>query len=156
MRKRISIEPLALRPEAIPVLREWFEAEWPEYYGRGGKGSALRDLQGYANRGSLPLGIVALESGTVCGVAALRADSIASHAHLSPWAAAGLVDPSMRGRGIGQLLLGALEQQACELGFHRIYCATGTAQSLLQRRGWRLLENASHEGERLGVYAKAL
>ncbi|MGH8607612.1 MAG: GNAT family N-acetyltransferase [Gammaproteobacteria bacterium] len=53
---------------------------------------------------------MALRHGRVCGIAALKAESIASHRHLSPWAAAGLVKPSERGRGIGAQLLAALER----------------------------------------------
>jgi GNAT superfamily N-acetyltransferase len=151
-----SIEPLAQHRQAIPVLREWFEMEWPSYYGVGGQGSALRDLQAYANQGSLPVGVVVLRAGRVCGVAALKAESIPSHTHLSPWAAAGLVQPAMRGQGIGRLLLGGVEEQARKLGFARIFCGTSTAQNLLQRCGWQLLESINHEGKDLGVYQKAL
>lgn len=152
----ISVEPLALHPQAIPVLRGWFEAEWPAYYGPGGPGSAQRDLEACANEASLPVGVVALLEGEVCGVAALKAESIPSHAHLSPWAAAGLVDPALRGRGIGRLLLAAVEQQARKLGFAQVYCGTSSAHGLLQRSGWELTETILHAGERLGIYGKAL
>jgi GNAT superfamily N-acetyltransferase len=152
----ISVAPLALHPEAVPVLRAWFAAEWPGYYGPGGPGSAQRDLEDYAHQDSLPVGVIALMDGEICGVAALKAESIASHAHLSPWAAAGLVHPSLRGRGIGRLLLGALEEQARKLGFRHIYCGTSTAHTLLQRCGWELIETISHEGESLGIHRKAL
>ncbi|MGH8564449.1 MAG: GNAT family N-acetyltransferase [Gammaproteobacteria bacterium] len=156
MSASLIIEPLARHPEALPVLSEWFEAEWPSYYGAGGRGSALRDLQAYSNQGSLPVGVVALREGSACGVAALKAESIASHAHLSPWAAAGLVHHSMRGQGIGRLLLDALEQKVRHLGFSRIYCGTSSAQSLLQRCGWQLIESIIHEDKDLGIYSKAL
>lgn len=152
----VSIEPLARHPWTIDTLRQWFEAEWPEYYGAGGPGSALRDLAAYAQEGGLPVGVVALRSGALCGVAALKADSIASHAHLSPWAAAGLVHPSMRGQGIGALLLAGLEEQARALGFRRLYCGTSTAHALLERCGWQLDETVIHEGASLGVFSKAL
>ncbi|HEV2610219.1 MAG TPA: GNAT family N-acetyltransferase [Noviherbaspirillum sp.] len=156
MPKRFSVEPLARHPQAIPVLCEWFEAEWPSYYGRGGPGCAHHDLHAYANQGSLPVGVVAFDTGKVCGVAALKAESIASHKHLLPWAAAGCVHPSLRGQGIGRLLLIALEEEARNLGFDRIYCGTSTAQSLLQRCDWQLIESVDHEGARLGIYRKAL
>ena len=152
----IAIEPLAWHPHAIEILRQWFEAQWPDYYGAGGRGSALQDLQACARLGSLPIGMVALQAGRVCGVAALKAQSIASHAHLCPWAAAGLVDPGMRGRGIGAALLRAVEEQARELGFERIHCATSTAHGLLRRQGWMPLEVVVHDGERVAVYVKAL
>jgi GNAT superfamily N-acetyltransferase len=156
MHEHISIEPLASHPAAIPILCQWFETQWPTYHGAGGKGSALQDLQAYAHLDSLPVGVVALQAERVCGVAALKAQSIESHSHLRPWAAAGLVHPGMRGRGIASLLLGALEAQARELGFDHVYCGTSSAHGLLQRRGWMLLDSVVHDGERLGVYVKAL
>lgn len=154
--ENVCIEPLARHRWAIEILRDWFETEWPGYYGAGGRGSALVDLREYANEGGLPVGVLALRSGIPCGVAALKAGSIASHAHLSPWAAAGFVHPSVRGRGIGALLLGALEEQARALGYRRVYCGTSTAGSLLHRCGWQLSESIMHEGQLLGVFSKPL
>ncbi len=156
MNHAVSIELLAAHPELIPVLRDWFEAEWPAYYGVNGRGDALRDLQEYAIEGSLPVGVVAMQEGRVCGVGALKATSIPSHAHLSPWAAAGLVHPALRRQGIGALLLAGIEEQARRLGFSRIYCGTSTSETLLQRCGWELLERIDHEGQALGIYSKAL
>ncbi|MGA6925597.1 MAG: GNAT family N-acetyltransferase [Desulfosarcina sp.] len=150
----IRIEPLAAHAEVLPLLQRWFEMEWPSYYGKDGPGNAQRDLQVLANRGSLPMGLVAFCGDRLCGVAALKAESIASHRHLSPWAAAGLVKPSERGRGIGTQLLAGLEREACRLGFQRLYCATNTAESLLHRRGWKLMELIVHEGVDLGIFCK--
>lgn len=152
----LKTEHPAAHPEALPELRQWFETEWASYYGATGPGDAGPDLESFAHRGSLPVGIVALQSGVLCGVAALKVDSIASHRHLSPWATAGLVKPSMRGQGIGSRLLAALEEEARSLGFAHIYCGTSTANSLLERFGWDLLERIEHEGDKLGIYRKAL
>ena len=115
-----------------------------------------QDLQAFANQGSLPVGVVALRDGTVCGVAALKTESIASHRHLSPWAAAGFVRRSERGRGIGALLLSRLEQEARKLGYPCVYCGTSTAESLLIRGGWQVIERITHEGQALGIYRKTL
>ena len=111
-RETVVVEPLALHPEALLELTWLFEAEWPSWYGTGGPGCAADDLLAFAAATGLPFGVVALQHGEVCGVAALKAESIPSHRHLSPWAAAGLVKPSLRGRGIGAALLAALEEQA--------------------------------------------
>ncbi|MCK9262483.1 MAG: GNAT family N-acetyltransferase [Deltaproteobacteria bacterium] len=152
----VRIELLADHKEAIPLLRQWFETEWPSFYGSLGPGDALYDLQSFDRKDSLPIGVVALCDERVCGFAALKAESIASHRHLCPWAVAGLVEPSMRGKGIGSKLLNALEEHARRLGFHQIFCATGTAESLLLRGGWQLLERTVHEGNELGIYRKNL
>jgi len=152
----VKIEPLARHLGALLPLRHWFETEWPEYYGAGRPGDARSDLQSFANHDRLPIGVAAFRDGELCGVAALKADSIASHRHLSPWAAAGLVKSTERGKGIGAQLIGALEKQARVLGFPYIYCGTSTANSLLRRCGWELMENITHEGHQLGIYRKAL
>jgi GNAT superfamily N-acetyltransferase len=152
----ITIEPLCKHPEALPALVQWFEAEWPNWYGSGGRGDAAKDLQSYAAPDGMPRAVVALSGGTVCGIAALKVESIPSHAHLTPWAAAALVEPSRRRGGIGAKLVDALEREAKALGYHHIYCGTSTARTLLRRCGWDLLEEISHDGEALGVYSKAL
>lgn len=156
MNNAVSIEMLAEHPELLPLLQRWFQTEWPSHYGADGPGNAEQDLRAFANRGSLPVGVVALRQGTACGVAALKSESIASHRQLLPWAAAGLVAPSERGKGIGSLLLAALEREARELGYPFIYCGTSTAESLLERRQWQLMERIVHEGQGLGIYRKAL
>ena len=156
MNQELRIEPLALNRQLLPLLQSWFEAEWPAWYGPGGQGDAGSDLAGFANRGSLPTAVVAFRAGQLCAVAALKAESIPSHRHLSPWAAAGYVQPSLRGQGIGAQLLAALEHEAARLGFGRIYCGTSSAQSLLQRCGWQLLEQSTHDGKELGIFCKAL
>ena len=152
----MQIEPLASHPEVLPQLQVWFELQWPDYYGTAERGSAEQDLRIYSNRKGLPYGVVAFRDGLVCGVAALKADSIASHAHLSPWAAAGLVRRELRRQGIGEQLVLALERHARTLGFSRIYSGTSTADALLQRIGWQLLERVDHEGQALRIYEKAL
>lgn len=152
----LTVERLAAHPESLPVLAEWFRSEWPSWYGPGGPGNAEQDLLAYSNEGSLPVGVVAFRNGALCGVAALKAHSIPSHAHLAPWAAAGFVMPSLRGQGIGAILLSALEIEAMALGYSRIYCGTGTAASLLQRSKWRFMETVQHEGQGIGIYEKAL
>ncbi len=80
---------LADHPEAIPILRQWFESEWAPYYGPGGPGNTLQDLQNSCNRVQLPVALVALYEGEVCGTAALKAESVSTHTHLTPWLAAG-------------------------------------------------------------------
>ncbi len=148
----VIVEPLYRHLQAIPDLCQWFKAEWPAWYGEGGLGNAAADLHAYAAQAGLPFGVVALRQGAVCGVAALKAASIASHRHLSPWAAAGLVKPEHRARGIGAALLAALEVQARGQGYPVLYCATSTSESLLQRRGYRLRERLTHDGQALAVY----
>jgi N-acetylglutamate synthase-like GNAT family acetyltransferase len=155
MQDNLTIAPLAIHPEFLTTLAAWFESEWPEWY-LSGRGNALQDLRDFSGLGRLPLGVVAILDGSVVGIAALKAESITSHKHLTPWAAAGLVTPSLRGRGIGLRLVQALEEEARRLGFTRIYCATGSAENLLKRSQWQDIERTNHDGKALTVFAKTL
>ncbi|WP_158290311.1 GNAT family N-acetyltransferase [Ramlibacter sp. WS9] len=152
----VTIELLATHQDLLPTVQAWFESEWPEYYGKGGRGSAAVDLLAYSHASTLPLGLIAFRSGQACGFAALKSEPFPSHPHLGPWAGAAVVVPDLRRQGIGSQLFASLEERARALGHNRLYCATGTSASLLVRSGWRLLEHVAHKGEEIGVYDKAL
>ena len=155
MNRGLVVEPLARHPELVPLLAEWFVTEWPGWYGVGGQGNVTRDLQNFAaSEVDLPVGFVVFSNGAPAGAGALKADSIPSHKHLSPWAAAGFVVPEQRGQGIGAALLGAIVAHAQALGYPRVYCGTSTAESLLQRSGWSTLELVQHAGKPLTVFRK--
>ncbi|NRF71789.1 GNAT family N-acetyltransferase [Aquincola sp. S2] len=156
MSGRITIEPLAQRPDLLATIEAWFESEWPGYYGPGGPGDARHDLQSYSRHHGLPLGLVAALDGHPCGFAALKREAFPSHPQCTPWAGAAYVQPALRRQGIGRALLLALEAPARALGHERLYCATATSDSLLLRCGWGLIERVLHEGQDIGVYDKAL
>lgn len=153
---KLRIEYLSDHPEVVPTLKEWFETEWASYYGPGGRGNAQHDLTAYANGTKLPVGVVAFLDNEICGVAALKSESISTHSHLSPWAAAAMVRREHRGKGIGTELIRALEQEAKQRGYNQIHCGTSTAMHLLDRRGWRLMEQVVYDGDNVSIYAKAL
>lgn len=140
--------------DGLPQLAAWFESEWPDWYGESGPGHALADLRDFASGDWLPRGVVAVMRGEIVGIGALKEESIPSHRHLGPWAAAGYVRPELRGRGIGASLLGALEGEAWSMGFSHIYCATATAETLMQRSGWDVLDTVPHDGEMLTIFSK--
>jgi GNAT superfamily N-acetyltransferase len=156
MSTSLRISNLADHPEAIPVIRRWFEMEWAAYYGPGGPGDAEQDLVAYSSRRKLPVGLIAFYDDQLGGIAALKAHSISTHTHLGPWAAAGLVLPQFRGRGVGSRLLRALEEVAKGFGYSTIDCGTATAIGLLERNGWQFMERVRYDGEDVSIYQKAL
>src|SRR5882724_4227855 len=155
MANEIRIERLANHREHLPMIVQWFEREWPAHYGANGQADAEADLRSYGGNSELPIGIIAFCDGEPCGVAALKRDSIPIRSHLTPWAGAGFVLPSFRRRGIGASLLAGVEQVAREFGFGRVYCATSTSASLLERSGWHFIERINHAGEVLSIYETA-
>ena len=151
----ITIEPLARHPQHVAEVATWFRRQWPGWYGPGGKGCAKADVQAFAaSETELPVGLVVLQAGLPVGVGALKADSIPTHRHLGPWAAAGFVVPGLRGQGIGATVLEALVRHAYRLGYSSVYCGTSTAITLLRRSGWSELERIEHEGETLAIFKR--
>jgi GNAT superfamily N-acetyltransferase len=156
MDTHLRISYLAEHPEAVPMLKQWFETEWIDYYGPAGPGDAEQDLLAYSGREKLPVALVAFCEGQLCGIAALKPESISTHKHLYPWVAAGFVVPGFRRRGIGANLVSALEDIARELGYSTIYCGTSTATGLLKRHEWQFMERVRYNGEDVSIYWKAL
>lgn len=162
----VEIELLADHPEAIPQLSEWFRREWAPYYGPGGPGNAAGDLSESSNRDVLPVALLAVMRGEVCGTAALKRESVTTHPDLTPWLAALLVSPRFRGRGIGARLVAAVEELASRLGFECIYAGTEAAsdggqddsplESLLVRRDWTFLERGPYFVSDVSIYRKTL
>ena len=74
-----------------------------------------------------------------------RRNPLPATPRLAPGPARAVVPAALRRQGIGRALLQGLEAQARGLGLPRLYCATATSASLLQRCGWRLIE---HNAER--------
>jgi len=156
MDTHLRISYLADHSEAVPMLKQWFETEWIDYYGAAGPGDAEQDLIAYSSREKLPVALVAFCEGQLCGIAALKPESISTHKHLYPWVAAGFVVPRFRRRGIGANLVSALEDVARELGYSTIYCGTSTATVLLKRHEWQFMERVRYNGEDVSIYRKAL
>ena len=152
----LTVEPLARHRRLLPLIEGWFLGEWPAWYGPTGPGNAAQDLEAFAaSEAVLPVGFVAFSHGIPIGVGALKAESIPTHTHLAPWAAAGFVVPAYRGQGMGAAILAALVTHARSLGFDRVYCGTSTAGSLLQRCGWSSLEVIQHAGKPLTLFRSA-
>jgi GNAT superfamily N-acetyltransferase len=149
----LTTELLCHRLDLKPLVSSWLLTEWPEWYASGGPGDLQRDVQAFgASPRDLPVGLVVLSGAEPIGFGALKQESIPSHPHLSPWAAAGYVLPTLRCQGIGAALLRALVSHATSLGHPVVYCGSSTAASLLERSGWRLHENITHAGKPLGIY----
>ena len=151
-----NIEYLADHVELIPLMAEWFELEWPEWYGPDKGEDARRDLLDASRKDALPIGLVAFLGNEPVGIARLKTDSIPTHRHLTPWATAGLVKLEYRRGGIGTQLLVRLEETAKSLGYPVLYCSTARAASLLDRCGWTFRERTMLDGEEQFVYEKTL
>lgn len=153
----ISTERLQNQPQSLSLVSHWLASEWPDYYGPGGVGDAMADALAYANaNGRAPFGVIASTDGESCGFMALKTEPFPSHPGLGPWVGAAYVQPHMRRKGIGAVLVGQVEATARDMGYSRIYCATASADTLLTRCAWTLLDTVDHGGQSVRIYEKAL
>jgi N-acetylglutamate synthase-like GNAT family acetyltransferase len=156
----LNIELLADHPEAVPPLKDLFESEWEPYYGSSGPGNAEDDLRKSANRSQLPIALVAIDDGEICGTAALKAESVAIYQDCSPWLAALVVAPAYRNRGIGERLIIEIELLAKELGYSELYVGSGEksgmSETTLKKRGWKFFDKSDYFVSEVRVYVKRL
>ena len=153
MHSSLVVKPLSQHRALTDLVEGWLLSEWPRWYGPDGSGDVGEDVRAFASSEiRLPIGLVAFEQGRPVGIGALKAESVSSHRHLTPWAASGYVLPECRGRGIGAGILSSLVAYAKVLGFARVYCGTSTSESLLTRCGWSVLEVTQHDSKALTVF----
>ena len=150
----MNIEPLANHKTAIPMLSAWYLSEWEPYYGRRGPGDARADLESRCHHDEIPLGLVAVEGGDLCGTAALDLDPATN---LTPSVVGLLVRRDQRGKGIATALLKSAEAHAQRLGYDHLYMSTTVLGHLLLRIGWQPFGEVEFlNNERGSIYAREL
>jgi len=148
---------LADARELVVPLAPLFIEEWEPYYGRQGPGDAESDLNDCCNRDQIPLALVAIDKdGEIMGTASLKARSIETHRHLSPWLAAMFVVERHRGHGVNAALVAAIEKNAVRLGYDRIYVGARGITSAMLKTGWTLLDEPEDQRGPIAIYEKNL
>lgn len=91
-------------------------------------------------QGENQLGIVAEFDGTIAGCCLIVPHELDQHHDLGPWLAGLVVEPAMRGRGIGSALVQAVEDEARQRSIDRLYLYTSGAEPFYATLGWVALE----------------
>jgi GNAT superfamily N-acetyltransferase/predicted DNA-binding protein (MmcQ/YjbR family) len=108
-------------------------------------------LRRSAGRDQLPIALVAHDGDELWGTASLTAADLEERPDLTPWLAGVYVVPSHRGRGLGGVLVRAVEDLARDRGFTRLHLITAGQESFYAALGWRTLEQRTHLGEAVTV-----
>lgn len=144
----INLIPLREIPEDSAVILQWAlnlwrsstipgfsEESWASFYERAKSADYTawhgndQELIYIAKADEVILGTIALAS----------FDDLEEFRHLSPWVAAFIVNPELRGQGYGTLILSACEKEAKSLGIQRLYLWTEDQMSFYQRRGYEFI-----------------
>lgn len=151
----LGVAPLAWSLDLWGDSNPWFSAEdWRSFYTRG----ESADYRGWD-----PLGFdqeqiyIALIKGEVVGAISLvDFDDLEEFRHLRPWVAAFVVDPHLRGQGIGSLMLTALEDKARIFGISELYLWTEDRKDFYLKRGYSALTHRDYPELSIDVLKKAL
>lgn len=83
-------------------------------------------------------------------------DDLDEFRHLTPWVAAFIVNPSMRGTGVGTQILALFENQAKLLGIGVLYLWTEDQGDFYAKRGYQHVTSTKLQNLTIDVMQKAL
>ena len=121
------------RATAFSVLQASFEEE-------------LRSLELFASDQTHGVALVAKVDGEPIGTCLLVGSEIEPNHDVSPWLAGLFVVPERRRKGAGAILVRAIEDQARQRGFSRLYLYTTDAVGFYARLGWSVLDRTNWRG----------
>ena len=142
----MTVSPLSALPRFTRPLVEGFFDEWPGWCNRAGR-PAVEAIFEAGPADSLPAVLVAHDGDVPLGTIALRRWFGDEPMPETPWVRQFYVFPRHRGRGVGDRLLRAVQENARSRSFERLHVATSSIEPMLTRRGWEVFRRTDHDGE---------
>ena len=72
----------------------------------------------------------------------LIANNLLERTDLEPWLTSLLIEPTARGQGVGQLLIGHCLRYVAAAGYSKLYLHTTEAPDYYRRLGWAEIDQA--------------
>jgi N-acetylglutamate synthase-like GNAT family acetyltransferase len=149
----IEIAFLADHLETVPILAHWFQTQWPAYYAERIPTDIAQDFYAEANRSSVPVRLVAFIDSELAGTISLRERALQALPEYRPGLGGLFVVERYRRRGLGTELVQAGMNEARKQGYAKIFAATVSAGGILERLGWKLVQEVSHGNEQSRLYS---
>jgi predicted N-acetyltransferase YhbS len=121
------------RASAFSVLEVSFEQE-------------LRSIELFASDQNRGVALVAKADGEPVGTCLLVESEIEPNHDVSPWLAGLFVAPEHRRKGAGATLVRAIEGEARQREFSRLYLYTSDAVGFYKSLGWEVLDRTNWKG----------
>jgi GNAT superfamily N-acetyltransferase len=122
---------LALWGEHIPG---YSRSDWIEFY-QNARGADYSHWDSAGTDQEL-IYLAVINHEVVGAIALVDFDDLEEFRHLKPWVAAFIVNPELRGSGIGTQMLTLLEGKASMLGINKLYLWTEDQTAFYKRRGY--------------------
>lgn len=106
--------------------------------------------------GPLPITFIAIDDGRALGCASLLDDDEVTDWDGRTWLGNVVVSGDARGRGIGSMLVDAVETHARTIDIAELHLVTTSAVDWYLPKGWRTLADADVHGQRMTVMHKTL
>ena len=148
----ITIDFLTDHLAFIPTLTKWFRAQWPDYFADWSQAEMERDFLEDASRDSLPIRLVAFESGELVGTIVLRENGSEASQEFQPELGGLYVVESHRGQGIGTELVRSGMKLALGQGYTTVYASTVSAAGILEGLGWEYIKTVVHSDGEVALY----
>lgn len=131
---------LADAPACVATLAQWHHAQWCGLIRDWSLATAQAELQAHVAQRTVPTTLVLHVDEKLAGSVSLLDNDVPEFADCGPWLASLYVVPTLRRRGLGELLLHAAVQHARACGVSMLYLFTPEHRAFYARHGWQLLE----------------
>lgn len=153
MNNQIEIKYLVDCQEYIPILAKlWYEEISRHWVKDSSVEKAIERLRVHLNKDKLPLALVALQDNNPVGMACLR-ETDGIRPGVTPWLGSLVVDPTLRGKKIGEMLIEAIKSQAKLFSYNILYLLAFdlTIPDWYARLGWQWVGHDDLLGHRVVV-----
>ena len=165
----ISLHPVSEFPELAKIPLQWsidlwgegkpeFSADdWKIFYSK----ALLGNYDSWDSNGTdQELLYLAMKDEQVIGAIALSDfDDLEEFRHFKPWIAAFIVDPNLRGSGLGSEILELMEEKVLSFGIESIYLWSENQDSFYVNRGYKSIDRLEKLGKPIRfieIFQKAL
>ena len=140
----LRIEYLADRPEAAPLVAEWYFAEWGHLNPAATLERTRDKLVASMNRDAIPLTVLAVIDEDVVGTAQLKYREMPMFPEKEHWLGGVYVVPEYRGQDIAAQLVDSVVEAARNLGVQTLHIQTERLDGgLYARLGWAPVEQVN-------------
>ncbi|MFT7617161.1 MAG: GNAT superfamily N-acetyltransferase [Planctomycetota bacterium] len=148
---------LADKPEAAPILAQWYFDEWAKEVTGMTLEKVLSKVQTFTERLIAPLSVLALEGDEVVGAAEFKIREMDIFPDYEFWLGGVYVRADKRGQGIASLLVAEVIRRARVAGTKHLYLQTeDLTGGLYAQHGFQPLREVTHDGHRVLVMTAAL